>query len=99
MRHHFKTRGLISSTKPNGKSIVGECYKLHKKFKEGTITEEELWAYTLMMHSSKKPDFTVKGEVSYDVPVSKDTFKTITVWGKEIQVTVEEHKIHCVDYV
>lgn len=99
MRRHFKTNGLCSHTTPDGKSFVGEFGRLHKKFKKGNITEEELWAYCNIMHSSKKCDITVNGEVSIDIPKSRDTFKTITVWGKEIKVTVEEHKIHCINYV
>ena len=95
MKPRIKHYTLCSHTTPDGKSHAGEELKLKKKFEKGTITKDELWAYCLLLHSSKKPDFTVDGEVSFDVPKSKDMFKTIKVWGKDIQITVEEHKIHC----
>ena len=93
-RQHFKTTGLCSHTTPNGQSILGEVGKLERKFRKGTITDDELWAYCLMIHTSKKPSITVSGKVEIDVPVSKEKFKTITVWGKELQVTVEEYQKH-----
>lgn len=95
MRQHFRKHGLCSHTTPNGTSIVGEEEKLRKKFEAGTITKEELWSYCLFAHAHKKTSFTVNGEVSFDVPKTENTFKTIRVWGKEIQVSIEEHQIHC----
>lgn len=93
MRQHFK-RTICSHATPDGKAVMGEREKLRKKFDSGNITSEELWSYCMFMHSSR-PNFTVKGEVSFDIPETKKTFKTIKVWGKEIQVSIEEHRIHC----
>ena len=95
MKTRLKKYTLCSHTTPDGKSQAGEEFILRKKFENGTITKDELWAYCLLLHSSKKPDFTVDGEVSFDIPQTKSSFRTIRVWGKDIQVTVEEHKIHC----
>lgn len=95
MRQHFKTNGLCSHTTPNGKSIVGKCEKLNKKFNAGNITQEELWAYCLLLHSVKKNVFTVNGEISFDVSETTTTFRTIRIWGKDIQVSIEDYKKHC----
>lgn len=95
MRHHFNRQALCSHATPEGKGFMGEREKLHKKFNAGTITKEELWAYTLMLHSEKKTTFTVNGEVCFDVPKSDDSFKTIRIWGKDIKVSIEEYKTHC----
>ena len=94
MRQHFK-RAICSHATPDGKAIMGEREKLRKKYESGNITKEELWAYCLFTHSNRKNSFTVNGEVSFDVPKTENTFKTIRVWGKEIQVSIEEHQIHC----
>lgn len=48
-------------------------------------------------------NFTVYGEMSFDVPILKDgsateRFKTIRVFGKDIKVTVKEFRTHCADF-
>ena len=98
MRQRFNRYSLCSHTLPNGHSYAGEQERLRKKFEKGTITKEELKAYCLMLHSTRPNTFTVNGEISFDIPKSETKFKTITVFGKEMRVTVEEYKIHCKDY-
>ena len=96
MRSRFNRYSLCSHTTPDGQSYTGEHEQLRKKFEKGTITREELRAYCLMMHSTKPATFTVNGEISFNVPKSETKFKTITAWGKNIKVTIEEYNKHCV---
>ena len=95
MRSRFNRYSLCSHTTPDGQSYTGQQEQLRKKFEKGTITREELRAYCLMMHSTKPATFTVNGEISFDIPKSETKFKTITVWGKDIKVTIEEYNRHC----
>lgn len=38
----------------------------------------------------------VSGKLSFDMPSKKQgKFKTITVFGKDMQVTIEEYNTHC----
>lgn len=96
MRQRFNRYSLCNHATPNGHSYIGEQERLRKKFEKGIITKDELKAYCLMMHSTKPNTFTVNGEISFDIPKSETKFKTITVWGKDIKVTVEEYNKHCV---
>ncbi len=41
---------------------------------------------------------TVSGEISIDVPAKAPRFKTIRVFGKDMQVTIDEYNTHCKDY-
>ena len=98
MRPRIKGKGnLCSRATPEGKYYQGEQERLRKKFESGNIDHKELWAYCLLTHSSRKPHFTVNGELSIDVPVSKDKFKTITVWGKELKIRIEDYNIYCAE--
>jgi len=93
-RQHFKTTGLCSHTTPDGKSIIGELGRLEKKFRKGDITEEELQAYCLMIHGSKKPSLKISGKLEFDVPIDDRSFKTVIIFGREMQVTIEDYKKH-----
>ena len=90
-RHHFKTNGLVSSTNPNGKSLLSKTFILRKKFLNGTITEEELKEF---VESGQSADLVVSGQIKIDIPVKEEKFKTIIVFGKEMKISVEEHSIH-----
>lgn len=90
-RHHFKTSGLVSSTRPDGKSFVAKSCSLRKKFLNGTITEEELHE---LVESGNHSDLIVSGKIKIDTPVHEEKFKTIIVFGKEMKISVEEHKVH-----
>lgn len=91
MRHHFKTKGLISSTSPNGKCLLGKAFILRKKFLNGNITEEELME---LVESGQYTDLTVTGKIKIDTPVKEERFKTILVFGKEMKISIEEHRVH-----
>lgn len=91
-RHHFKTNGLVSSTNPNGKSLLSKSFILRKKFLSGNITEEELQE---LVESGQHSDLVVSGEIRTDTPVDLNgRFKTIIVFGKEMRISVEEHNVH-----
>jgi len=91
MRHHFKTKGLISSTNPNGKCLLGKAFILRKKFLNGNITEEELME---LVESGQYTDLTVTGKIKIDTPVKEERFKTILIFGKEMKISIEEHRVH-----
>lgn len=91
MRHHFKTNGLVSSTNPNGKSLLSKTFILRKKFLSGNITEEELKEF---VESGQHSDLVVSGSIKIDTPVQENKFKTIIIYGKEMKISVEEHKEH-----
>lgn len=90
-RHHFKTSGLVSSTRPDGKSFVAKSCSLRKKFLNGTITEEELHE---LVESGNHSDLVVSGKISIDTPVHEEKFKTILIFGREMKISVEEHNVH-----
>lgn len=90
-RHHFKTNGLVSSTNPNGKSLLSKSFILRKKFLSGNITEEELQE---LVESGQHSDLVVSGNIKIDTPVKEDKFKTILIFGKEMKISIEEHKVH-----
>lgn len=91
MRHHFKTKGLISSTNPNGKCLLGKAFILRKKFRSGNITEEELME---LVQSGQHSDLIVTGKIKIDTPVKEERFKTILIFGKEMKISIEEHRVH-----
>ena len=92
MRHHFKTNGLVSSTTPNGKSLLSKTFILRKKFLNGTITEEELKEF---VESGQHSDLVVSGEIRTDTPVDLNgRFKTILIFVKEMRISIEEHNVH-----
>ncbi len=91
MRHHFKTSGLVSSTNPNGKSLLSKTFILRKKFLNGTITEEELQE---LVESGQHSDLVVSGSIKIDTPVKENKFKTILIFGKEMKISIEEHLVH-----
>ena len=92
MRHHFKTKGLISSTNPNGKCLLGKAFILRKKFLNGNITEEELIE---LVQSGQHSDLIVTGEIRTDTPADEEgKFKTILIFGKEMKISIEEHRVH-----
>lgn len=41
----------------------------------------------------------VSGEISIDAPAKHPKFKTIRVFGKDMQVTIDEYNTHCKGYV
>lgn len=92
MRHHFKTRGLISSTNPSGHSFISKSVRLRKKFLNGDITEEELHE---LVESGNHTDLVISGRVEYNTPVNKEgEFKTLIIFGKEMKISIEEHRVH-----
>ena len=91
MRHHFKTSGLVSSTNPNGRSLLGKAFILRKKFLSGNITEEELKE---LVESGQHSDLIVSGKIKIDTPIKEEKFKTILIFGKEMKISVEEHSVH-----
>lgn len=91
MRHHFKTSGLVSSTNPNGRSLLGKAFILRKKFLSGDISEEELME---LVESGQHSDLIVSGKVKIDTPIKEDKFKTILIFGKEMKISIEEHSRH-----
>ena len=91
MRHHFKTKGLISSTSPNGKCLLSKAFILRKKFLNGNITEEELME---LVESGQYTDLTVTGKIKIDTPVKEEKFKTVLIFGKEMKISIEEHRVH-----
>lgn len=90
-RHHFKTSGLVSSTNPSGRSLLGKAFILRKKFLNGTITEEELQE---LVQSGQHSDLIVSGKIEIDTPIKEEKFKTIIVFGREMKISIEEHEVH-----
>lgn len=91
MRHHFKTKGLVSSTSPTGKCFFGKSFILRKKFLNGTITEDELRE---LVESGQHSDLVVSGSIKYDTPITEGKFKTVIIFGREMKISVEEHEVH-----
>jgi hypothetical protein len=90
-RHHFKTSGLVSSTNPSGRSLLGKAFILRKKYQNGTISEEELME---LVQSGLHSDLIVSGKIKIDTPIKEKKFKTITIFGREMKISVEEHSVH-----
>lgn len=91
-------RGVVYHATPNpAKCFLAKSEVLSNKLNRGTITQSEL--LELAEFRSKRSPISVTGKMSVDIPVvdipvSKEKFKTITIWGKEMQVTIEEYNKH-----
>ena len=87
MRRHFKLGGLVSRTEPNGKTILSPYSKLRKKYLNGTITDEELYAFCHMAKSHSDL-LDIKKDIN-TLPEVEETENIITVWGKNFKVSIE----------
>ena len=79
---------------------------MRKRFNTNCICSSENYRASKKLHidmlKEKHSHFcmmTVSGEISINVPAKHPKFKTIKVFGKDMQVTVDEYNIHCKDYV
>lgn len=79
---------------------------MRKRFNTNCICSSENYRASKKLHidmlKEKHSHFcmmTVSGEISIDIPAKHPKFKTIKVFGKDMQVTVDEYNTHCKDYV
>lgn len=95
-RKRIKTKmnGLISHNTSDGKSRLSRNEVLKKKFNSGTITKEEL--KTLCMITRNTKIITINGDISFDIPQSEKKYITIRIFGKNMQLTMEEYRNHYV---
>ena len=79
---------------------------MRKRFNRGAICSSENYVASKKAHQSflkERHDhfcgMMVSGEITFDVPeISSNNFepkfKTITIFGKEMQLSIEEYKAH-----
>lgn len=91
-----KMTGLVSHNTSDGKSRLSPSEVLRKKFNSGTITKEELQSLCMIARESNTKIITINGEISFDIPQSEKKYITVRIFGKDMQLTMEEYQKHYV---
>ena len=47
-----------------------------------------------LVESGQYTDLTVTGKIKIDTPVKEEKFKTVLIFGKEMKISIEEHRVH-----